>query len=133
LTNNAAYPDSPTTTNYVTDFFEAPVDIAEFYGQRMRGFIIPPANGDYTFWIATDDQGVLFLSTDSDPATKQQIAFVPGWTSSRNWFGYAEQQSAPITLQAGRTYYVEALMKENGGGDNLAVRWQLPDGTIEEP
>ena len=24
-------------------------------------------------------------------------------------------------------------MKEEGGGDNLAVRWQLPGGAIEEP
>jgi hypothetical protein len=24
-------------------------------------------------------------------------------------------------------------MKEHAGGDNLAVRWQLPQGTIEEP
>lgn len=133
LTNNAAYPDNPTSSNYVTDFFEAPIDVAEFYGQRMRGYIVPPTTGNYVFWVATDDQGVLYLSTDADPANKQQIAYVPGWTSSRNWFGYGEQQSAAISLQAGRAYYVEALMKENGGGDNLAVRWQLPNGTIEEP
>ncbi len=34
---------------------------------------------------------------------------------------------------AGQRYYIEALMKEGGGGDNLAVRWQLPNATIEEP
>ncbi|HUS35494.1 MAG TPA: lamin tail domain-containing protein, partial [Verrucomicrobiae bacterium] len=133
LTNNAAYPNNPTSTNYVTDFFEAPVDIAEWYGQRMRGYVVPPTTGNYVFWVATDDQGVLFLSTDSDPANKRQIASVPGWTSSRNWFSYGEQQSAAISLQGGRAYYIEGLMKEDGGGDNLGVRWQLPDGTMEEP
>jgi len=36
-------------------------------------------------------------------------------------------------LTAGQRYYIEALMKEGAGGDNLAVRWQLPNSTIEEP
>src|SRR5688500_3767699 len=57
LTNNSAYPDNPSSSDYVTSFFEAPVDVAEYYGQRMRGFIAPPVSGNYTFWIATDDQG----------------------------------------------------------------------------
>jgi hypothetical protein len=30
------------------------------------------------------------------------------------------------TLIKGNKYYIEALMKENGGGDNLSVTWQLP-------
>ena len=35
--------------------------------------------------------------------------------------------SAPITLEAGKRYYIEALMKEGIGGDNLAVGW-IPPG-----
>jgi hypothetical protein len=35
-------------------------------------------------------------------------------------------------LQAGKRYYIEALHKENSGGDNLAVGWQVPaSATIE--
>src|SRR5207244_4513803 len=31
-------------------------------------------------------------------------------------------------------YYIEAIHKvASGGGDNLAVRWQMPNGAIEEP
>jgi hypothetical protein len=33
----------------------------------------------------------------------------------------------------GRRYYIEALHKEAFGGDNLAVGWQLPNGTMERP
>jgi hypothetical protein len=61
------------------------------------------------------------------------IASVAGWASSREWTKEANQKSAPIALAAGQRYYIEALMKEGQGGDNLAVRWQLPNGTIEEP
>ena len=34
-----------------------------------------------------------------------------------------ETSSLPIILEAGKSYYVRALMKEGGGGDNLAVAW----------
>src|SRR5439155_156557 len=133
LTNNPAYPDNPTSTDYVTDFFEAPIDIDNDYGQRMHGFILPPQTGSYTFWISSDDNSTLFLSTDETPANVQTIAYVPGWTTSREWTRYGEQQSAPISLVAGSRYYIEALQKEGGGGDNLAVMWELPDSTMEEP
>jgi hypothetical protein len=133
LTNNAAFPDSPTSRNIVTDYFEAPTDIMDYYGQRMRALILPPTTGSYTFWIASDDASGLYLSMDETPANRQAIAWVSGWTPSRNWAFEANQQSSPVSLQAGKKYYIEALMKENEGGDNLAVRWQLPDGTIEEP
>lgn len=38
---------------------------------------------------------------------------------------------AKITLTRGRAYYIEALMKEGGGGDNLAVAVADPNGTID--
>ena len=133
LMNSPIFPDSPTSENVITDFFEAPTDIDENYGQRLRALLVPPLTGSYTFWIASDDNSVLYLSTDATPANKAQIASVPGWTGSRQWSNYPEQTSAPVPLVAGNRYYIEALMKEGGGGDNLAVRWQLPNATIEEP
>lgn len=132
LTNHAKYPDNPDSTDYVTEF-EAPINVADQYGQRLRGFIVPPQTGEYVFWVAGDDNSALYLSTDETPANLQLIAQVPGWTSSREWEKYSQQESAPIQLQKDQTYYVEALMKEEGGGDNLAVRWRLPDNTLEEP
>jgi hypothetical protein len=35
--------------------------------------------------------------------------------------------STPVSLVGGQKYYIEALFKEGGGGDNLAVAWQGPD------
>ncbi|MBX3746494.1 MAG: lamin tail domain-containing protein [Verrucomicrobiae bacterium] len=133
LTSHPDFPDRPTSSNYVTDFFEAPTDVLDNYGQRMHGYIVPPLTGDYTFWIASDDGGALFLGTDENPATSTRIARVDSWTSSREWGKEPNQQSAPIRLTAGRAYYVAALMKEAGGGDNLAVRWRMPDGTDQAP
>jgi uncharacterized repeat protein (TIGR01451 family) len=131
LTSNAAYPNSPTSFDYRTNF-TAPVDWADNMGQRMRGWVYPPVSGQYTFWISGDDESQLFLSTDETPANATMIANVPTWTPSLNWTTFPSQRSVTITLEAGKPYYIEALMKEGSGGDNLAVAWQLP-GTSTGP
>ena len=133
LTNAPAYPNNPSFDGLLTDYFESPTDVYDYYGQRLCALITAPATGTYRFWISSDDAGQLFLSTDENPANRVLIAQVTGWTPPRVWDRESGQQSAPISLTAGRRYYIEALMKEHGGGDNLAVRWQLPNGTIEEP
>jgi len=133
LTSSPNYPGNPTSTNLVTGYFEAPIDVLDQYGQRMHGYLVPPQTGNYTFWIASDDGGELWLSTDEDPANVQLIGSVVGWTSSRQWTKEANQQSASIPLQEGRFYYISALMKEHGGGDNLAVKWRRPDNVEQGP
>ncbi len=125
LTSSADYPDAPDESE-IMPTFEAPVDRANDFGTRMRAHLLPPVTGDYTFWIASDDEGQLWLSTDLGPANASQIASVSGWTSSQEWDKYASQQSAPVALEAGQAYYIEALHKEGGGGDNLAVAWEGP-------
>jgi hypothetical protein len=138
LTNtayNPNWPDNPDPAYTRTyDVFEADANTGmNYYGQRMRAFVVPPTNGNYTFWIASDDSSDLFLSTDESPLNKQLISWVATWTSSREWTKEPNQQSAPVPLQAGRRYYLEAIMQQGAGGDNLAVRWQIPDGSFEEP
>jgi hypothetical protein len=123
LRNNPNYPNNPTGSELL-DVFEGPVNWADNYGSRLYGWLTPPETADYTFWMASDDYGELRLSTDADPAKAVPIATVPGWTNSQEWTKYPAQKSAPIKLQAGQKYYIEALMKEGGGGDNIAVSWQ---------
>ena len=132
LTGHVSFPNSPGLET-IQPTFEAPVDFSDNYGQRMRAQVVPPLTGNYVFWIAGDDNCALYLSTTADPAQKVQIATVNTWTSSREWTKEPNQQSAAIPLTAGLRYYIEALQKEGSGGDNLAVRWQLPGGIIEEP
>ncbi len=132
LTGNPAFAKPPNESARMPSF-EILQDSANDYGTRMRGYLHPPATGEYVFWIATDDQGELWLSTDDDPKNKALIARVPEWTSPREYEKHADQKSKPQRLEAGRRYYVEALHKEGGGGDHLSVRWQLPDGAQEAP
>ncbi len=123
---------TPTSTSQLS-IFEGPTNADTNYGARIRGYICPPVTGNYTFWIASNDNSELWLSTDDSPANRQRIAYVSGATTPRQWDKFASQKSAPVNLIAGRRYYVEALHKQGVGTDNLAVGWQLPDGTMERP
>jgi len=125
LESDPRFPDSPDESVRLPSF-ELPKDHAGSYGARVRGFVVPPTSGDYTFWIASDDEGVLLLSTDDAAAHAVRIASVPGYTGWRQWTRYPEQRSVKIPLVAGRRYYLEARMKEGGGGDHLSVAWSGP-------
>jgi len=132
LTSHPNYPNSSSGTSSPT-LFEAPLNWADNYGTRIRGYVHPPTSGSYVFWISSDDNSELWLSSSDNPASKVLIARVPSWTNSRQWTTYPEQQSAPIALTGGQKYYIEALQKEGTGGDNLAVGWQLVSGPLERP
>ncbi len=133
LTSHPKYPDNPDYSVVIRDLFEAPVNIGDHYGQRLHAWIKAPVTGQYVFWISSDDNSELHLSTSTSPGDAMLIAQVPGWTNPRQWNKYFQQQSAQVTLQEGAYYYVMALMKEHEGGDNLAVGWQIPGGALQRP
>lgn len=125
LTSNPRYPNSPDGGSLV-DAFQSPVDWADNYGQCLSGWLRPPHTGNYTFWIAGDDEQQLWLSTDTSPANAVMVANVPGWTSALEWTKYPSQKSAPVALKTGQKYFIMALGKEGSGGDSTAVAWQGP-------
>ncbi|MFD3004071.1 PA14 domain-containing protein, partial [Pontibacter toksunensis] len=53
---------APTSTSQLS-LFEALSGLGSNYGARVRGYICPPATGNYTFFIASDDNSELWLST----------------------------------------------------------------------
>jgi len=115
------------------------------FAQRASGWLIPPADGAYVFFLCSDDDADLFLSTDNTAANKQLIAQENAWSGERNWtFSAGDTNSisqkrsdqftndlgvtlfpAGIPLLGGHAYYIEAVKHEGGGGDNLGVAWKL--------
>ena len=135
LSNLAAAPFFPSAPSSVTlpGLFEAPQNIGGNYGTRMRGFVVAPQSGNYTFWISSRDGSQLFLSSDESPVNKTLIASVTNYTAPREWTKEPNQQSGLIGLTAGRRYYIEAVQAASTGSDHLAVGWQLPDSRLEQP
>ncbi len=125
LKNDPRYPNNPDVTEEVTKFEWNGPDLNN-YGGRIEAWLYVPVTGDYTFWLASDDNGELWLSTDDDSSNIKLIASVPGWTNLNEWTKYASQKSQPIPLIGGEKYYIMALWKEGGGGDHCQGAWQGP-------
>jgi hypothetical protein len=121
-------PNEPDETRILTSF-DSGTELAENYKGMIHGWLHPQSSGNYTFWLATDDVGELYLSTDENPANMSLIAYIRNWTSPYEWYDNGEpyQQSAPIPLVGGRKYYIRATWIEGGGGDHCMVAWQGPD------
>jgi len=114
LTSNGNYPNQPTGRGLITTL-QGPTNWADNYGTRIRGFLRPVADGNYTFTIAADDSAELWLAADDNPANASLIAESP-----------AQEESLPISLTSGGKYYIEVLHKAGVGGDNISVSWERP-------
>ncbi len=133
LTNSSSFPNFPSDTTVLSNYFEAPYNFAEYFGERHRALIVPPVTGMYVFWVQGDDAGALSLSRDESAVNRVQIAVNNQTALYRQWYKYPGQQSASILLLAGQRYYIEAIHSAGGGDDAFAVGWKLPDGTLEQP
>src|SRR5688572_9267767 len=132
LTSNGNYPNNPSSAG-TRNLFEMPTNSGNNIGIRMNGYICPPTTGNYVFWIASDASAELWLSTTSNASDKTKIAFNTSATNYRQWNKYASQKSVSINLTGGLVYYVEALMKESTGNDNLSVGWAKPGQPTNTP
>ena len=125
-----SYPDSPNEViTLQNNILETPNDRGTDFGSRLWTYFVSPVTGQSHFYIASDDNGELRLSPNANPSEAVLIAHVTGsgaegWTLPKQWFKYASQKSGLIDLVQGEVRYLEASMKEGGGGDNLAIGWE---------
>ena len=124
LKNDPNYPDNPDLTETVTQFAWNGPNM-NYYGARLEAWLYVPLTGDYTFWLNSDNQGELWLSTDDDPSNVILIARESS-RSDLDYWGSGEEQSDPVSLLGGEKYYISALWKESGGSDHCQVAWQGP-------
>jgi uncharacterized protein (DUF1800 family) len=117
---------TPPTTSRVLTTLDMPRNWGDQYGTRIRGYIMPPTTGNYTFWIASDDTSELWISTDDQPANMVKRAYVLTYTNWKQWNKEPNQKSPILALTAGQKYYFEAIQRDYTGGDNLSVGWFKP-------
>jgi hypothetical protein len=130
LTDPRYLANTPDLQGFITPFDTRsifPDDSHENYGARITGFITPVADGDYDFFLRSDDASELHLSTDADPANVVKICEETGCCEGfkePNPGVNFETTQVPIHLLAGQRYPVLAFLKEGGGGDYLQVAWR---------
>lgn len=131
LMAHPSYPNNPAIIAALPSFEYS--SVGDNYGGRLSGYICAPVTGNYTFYIAGDDQAGLFLSTNDNPANKTLIAYTLNPVPFRAWTANATQKSAPVYLVKGARYYIETLHKQSTGTNHLSVGWVLPNGIAEGP
>ncbi|RMD75709.1 MAG: hypothetical protein D6820_14135, partial [Lentisphaerae bacterium] len=109
-------------------------NIADSYASRVRGYLVPPEEGDYVFLVYGDDETVFKLQLPQKQKAKlQTIASVPEFTGLEEWNRFDSQRSKSIHLKKDKPVYFELWHKEGGGSDYFGVGWILPDGSREFP
>ena len=122
VTNNEVYnldnfeiflqTNSPDLITYTEVARASDDDPMEFWEDETfcsvyKGFVVPPQNGSYTFYIRSDDASRLYLSPNISAEYIELIAEAPQY-SRRTWDYFDSQRSAKINLQSGEAYYIEA-------------------------
>ncbi|MBC8094943.1 MAG: hypothetical protein H7Y43_03940 [Akkermansiaceae bacterium] len=118
---------------------------ATIYGTRLSTIFTAPETTNYIFYVAANDSGVLWLSTNANPAHKHLIAYRDVGGFKREWSGSSYGNTtlmttnlpetfipgatpwptadannlAVISLVAGQRYYLELDHFENGGFDSF--------------
>lgn len=105
---------------------EGVTNFGDNYGERIRGYLVPPVTGHYYFWIAGNSAAELWISNDGEPVNKVKRAFVGKSTNPRQWTLQPNQKSGWLSLKAGERYYIEVLHKAGkGANDHWSVAWLL--------
>ncbi len=128
LYESPKYPFNPDLRYEVTSF-AGMRDWADHYNVRLYGYVTVPTTGIYTFYICSDDQSQLFMSAEGWPDTKVKIAEVATYCalSPPSWTEFpGVQNSVGISLVQGQVIYLEAIMREWEGSDNIYIGWQGP-------
>jgi RHS repeat-associated protein len=121
LTASSAFAAPPDLVDSIPSFESE--GLGTNYGQRVSGYLLAPETGPYVFHLASHEAAQLWVSADANPANRVPIVEEPASGERRDW---SKRSSAPITLQGGQLYYVEALHKQGTGSDYLGVAWTLP-------
>ena len=139
LTSLAEYPASPTGVHSLTKL-ECPVNDADNFGARVKGYIIAPRTATFSFSLSSADAGQFWLSKDAGRDNLKLIASSGGDVvihaddvianaDAEHQHHVAAVLAQPVSLVAGEIYYFELLHKGGVGDDHCRVSWKLPSQT----
>lgn len=93
--NTQTWSGTPSYTGSLTTLASA-VGVGDDYSRLITGTFVAPVSGNYTFFLASDDQSRLYLGTGSTADTKDPspIATVNDWANINEWTKSPSQQGS---------------------------------------
>jgi len=125
LTALTRFPDNPDDVVQLNRL-EGPVNRSNNYGTLVRGYITPPSDGRYRFFVSGDDETQFFFSTNASPGDAVMVASVPSSMQPNQFNSFSSQTSPYFELVRGQKYYFEIRHKEGYGSDHYSVAWEGP-------
>ena len=135
---------APDQTDYITKFDDE--NLGDNYVQRLSTWMVAPASGQYVFFVASDDDSDLFVSTNDKPAGLQKVCQEASWCGTREWLNDAERRSDQYSpdggvtvpwgppnyfgpLTQGQKSYIQMVQHEGTGGDNASANFSIVGST----
>jgi len=84
------------------------------WSARWTGTLVPPATGEYTFSLTSDDGSRLLVNG---------ARIIDNWRDQAPTTG-----TGTVSLTAGQAVTIEVDFYQNAGGDSLALGWRVPGG-----
>lgn len=97
----------------------------DYYIQQIRGYIVPPVDGEYRFWISGDEQAALFVDPTGTELSLELVAQLNAPVARRTWADAGRSKS--LKLAAGKPVYIELWHLEQEGDDHIAIGWTTPE------
>ena len=124
LKDTTAIPDKVVKlTSLLTPNFSTNKD---HFASRIRGYLIPPFDGNYSFYFNCDDAGQFWLSTDTSSANAVLKSHIDSLQVDTT------QNVSSQILVAGQKYFFEILQYDVVYTDMIKLRWVKPGDTIPE-
>ncbi len=98
--------------------------VADHFCSRIRGYLIPPVSGNYSFYFATDDVGQFWLSSDTSSANAQLKSQINSIQTDWNY------NTSNQSLVAGNKYFFEILHYDTIYTDLVKLGWLIPGNTV---
>ena len=70
------------------DSFASPRNIGDYYGVKMQALFVAPQTGTYFFYAVSDDDSIVYLSTNDQESGKIQIIHIPSPITTFSFVGY---------------------------------------------
>lgn len=128
LQSSPKFPNTPDQVDFLRGLGFDNTPYALDYGIRLTAYFVPPQDGAYEFYMYSDDEAVLSLSTSESPVGLQPLLTTAGGQSFD-----ASITALSGNLLANHRYFLEVLQKQDVDDSRVAVaaRLQGTTGPVE--